>query len=100
MVSGFAVPKIPLPPVYPPPWHKRPSLDKCYALRQLVTQVFTDNPIEKPTKKYSSIADRHAILGHIDAGNWGTAKMRLELGQAGIPQEEVEKIISSMTLLE
>ena len=99
-MSGMSVPKLPLPAMPEDMWMKRPSFGKRYALRQLVTQVFIDNPIDKPARGYGSIADRQAILEHIDRGNWGTAKMKIELGQAGLPQEEVEKIVSSMTLLE
>ena len=75
-------------------WTKLTSREKCHELAGLLSGAFDRN------KTPSALSDRHAIMDYAIRGSWATVKLKLELGQAMLPQEEVDMLLGAMTLLE
>ena len=72
----------------------RPSRDKCHELAGLLSEAFDRN------KTPFALSDRHAIMDYAIRGSWATVRLKLELGQAKLPKEDVDLLLGAMTLLE
>lgn len=83
---------IDLTPEYP--WLKRPSQEKRQIMATLLDEAYDRNP----TPFHAS--DRSVIMELMSRGAWNVVRVKLELGQAVLPKEEVELLLAQMTLLE
>jgi hypothetical protein len=75
---------------------ERVSPEKCYALAGLLNAAYDKNPLPNAHGQ----ADRAAIMDYAVRGSWSLTKMKIELGQAHLPAEDIRMIINQMTLLE
>ena len=96
VVSGAIAPKI-IPGYVGEPWLKRQPIEKCHQVAMLLSAAFDRN---KLYGYRNQIADRQAIIDYALRGSWATVKLKLELGQATLPKEEVDLLIGAITLLE
>ena len=96
-MSGMSTPKL-----FPTPshWYNRKAIEKCIALRNLLEETFSKYDHVAPIGGVGRYEDRRAILELAERGHWSTARHKLDLGQAGIPREEVDRLLGAIALLE
>lgn len=95
-MSGAIAPKI-VPGWVGDPWLKRQPIEKCHQVAILLSAAYDRNKVDPYPNR---LADRQAIIDYALRGSWATVKLKLELGQATLPKEEVDLLIGAITLLE